>query len=390
MSSLPLVLIVDDVPENITVLGTTLAQTCRIRFATSGQEGLDLVANERPDLILLDVMMPGMNGYQVLDRLKSGPDHGSTPVIFVTAKTDADSETRALLAGAVDFIHKPINPDVVRARVKMHLELAQYRRDLERNILERTQELATARMEAESAQAVVTRFMKNLSHEMRTPLNGIVGLSDILQKKLVAADFSRLDHFVGMLQKSAQRMKQLVETMLQIAEQHYSEMTGIDRDALDWIDLAQLMSACFLTHEKIARQRDQQLCLECDLPHPEIQCDPVRVRQVFDALIGNALRYSPASTTVRVRIGKDAGQPDRFAIQVIDQGCGIPEPETGAIFEPFYESSRTCSGAGGTGLGLPLCKAIVKRHQGSLSVSNRPEGGAVFQVVLPVTQTHPD
>lgn len=123
----PQVLIVDDQPENIEVLGETLADICDIGFALSGQEGLAQVDDELPDLILLDVMMPDMNGYEVLAHLRSNPRTRDVPVIFVTARIDPDSETQGIEAGAVDFIHKPINPQVVKTRVSAHLERAQQR-----------------------------------------------------------------------------------------------------------------------------------------------------------------------------------------------------------------------------------------------------------------------
>lgn len=123
----PQVLIVDDQPENIEVLGETLADICEIGFALSGPEGLTQVADNLPDLILLDVMMPDMNGYEVLEILQRDPRTCEIPVIFVTARTDANSETRGIEAGAIDFIHKPINPQVVKTRVSAHLERAQQR-----------------------------------------------------------------------------------------------------------------------------------------------------------------------------------------------------------------------------------------------------------------------
>ncbi|MBX9936590.1 MAG: response regulator, partial [Burkholderiaceae bacterium] len=123
----PQVLIVDDQPENIEVLGETLADICDIGFALSGQEGLAQIHDDLPDLILLDVMMPDMNGYEVLAHLRNNPRTRDVPVIFVTARIDPDSETQGIEAGAVDFIHKPINPQVVKTRVSAHLERAQQR-----------------------------------------------------------------------------------------------------------------------------------------------------------------------------------------------------------------------------------------------------------------------
>lgn len=131
MHSRPLVLIIDDQPENIEVLGETLGDLCDVTFALSGPEALELLASSLPDLILLDVMMPGMDGYEVIDILRGDPRTRDIPVIFVTARTDAESETRALAAGAKDFLHKPINQRVVQARIRTQLQGLQHRRELQ-------------------------------------------------------------------------------------------------------------------------------------------------------------------------------------------------------------------------------------------------------------------
>ncbi|PRD64973.1 SpoIIE family protein phosphatase [Malikia granosa] len=136
MNPLAHILIIDDIPLNLEVLGSSLAQEYDVQFATSGPQGLKLVRQQAPDLILLDVMMPEMDGYQVLAVLKGDPATRSIPVIFVTARNDVDSETRALEAGAVDFIHKPINPVLVRARVRLQLAAARAQSELQRSLSE--------------------------------------------------------------------------------------------------------------------------------------------------------------------------------------------------------------------------------------------------------------
>ncbi|MFM1906916.1 MAG: hypothetical protein RLZZ591_593 [Pseudomonadota bacterium] len=133
----PLLLVIDDILENVFVLADTLSEDYEIQFATSGLEALQLVQRRKPDLILLDVMMPDMDGYAVCDALKAGSSTRDIPVIFVTAKNDFESETRALKAGAVDFIHKPINQAIVRARVQVHIAI----RARERELLELTDKL---------------------------------------------------------------------------------------------------------------------------------------------------------------------------------------------------------------------------------------------------------
>ncbi len=384
MKEHPRVLIVDDVLDNVTVLADTLANSCLVQFASSGQECLALVRQSAPDLILLDVMMPDMSGYEVFSLLRTDEALSTIPVIFVTAKNDVQSEAEAIHAGAVDFIHKPIDPEVVRARVKMHLELIQHRRELEHRVMLRTQELATARMEAETAQAVVTRFMRNVSHEMRTPLHGILGFADILRGKLAPLGDAKLDACTESLRKATERLEKLVESMLDIASQSYAELTRIADDAIERVDLEKLVEACVLTHEKSMARRRQTVEVHAAADLPSVLGDPVRLRQLFEALIGNALRYSPEASTVRIGLDRPRQLAGHVSIQVMDEGCGIPEREIQAIFEPFYESTRTATGAGNTGLGLSLCKAIVKRHRGNLTAANRPEGGALFEVQLPI------
>ena len=179
----PVVLIVDDDPTNLKLLAEVLRADYRVKVATSGPEALELSCRAPyPTLILLDVMMPGMDGFAVCAALKQGAATAAIPVIFITAKTDADSETRALAGGAVDFIHKPINPTVVRARVRLHDELAQHRLHLEDLVHSRTLELAQARDAAESANRAKSAFLAKMSHEMRTPLNHITGITYLLRR----------------------------------------------------------------------------------------------------------------------------------------------------------------------------------------------------------------
>lgn len=168
----PQVLIVDDQPENIEVLGETLADICDIGFALSGQEGLAQVDEDLPDLILLDVMMPDMNGYEVLAHLRSNPRTRDVPVIFVTARIDPDSETQGIEAGAVDFIHKPINPQVVKTRVSAHLERAQQRAALAQLNRQLEQSLADIKAAQNKLQVLSTAIEQSPLTVMVTDTQG--------------------------------------------------------------------------------------------------------------------------------------------------------------------------------------------------------------------------
>lgn len=388
----PLILIVDDVLENVQLLGEALSSSYRIQFAASGEEGLQLIEQHRPDLILLDVMMPGMSGYEVFSRLKTDSALENIPVIFVTAKNDAKSESEAILAGAADFIHKPINLDVVRARVRMQLQLARNRKQLEQLVVARTAELATARFEAESANAVKTRFMANVSHEMRTPLQGILGFAEIGQRRASDAGDDKIRDYFEKILQSGHRMHSLVESLLTLTEDAWRNQAGENNGHFEQIDLHGFATEITTLMNLQAEQRQQRVNLEINTSATSFTGDPVRLRQVLDHLLANALEYSGAAATVTFRIddaqlksGRATTWTPALSLQIIDQGCGIPESEINAIFEPFYQSSRTANGAGGTGLGLPLSRNIIQRHRGTLRLSNRPEGGVIAEILLPLS-----
>lgn len=258
--------------------------------------------------------------------------------------------------------------------------------ELERRVVARTAELATAKVEAESANAVKTRFMANVSHEMRTPMNGILGLADIGKRKVGKVSDEALSGYFDKILDSGKRLNKLTESLLSLAQDAFNEQSEIKEQDLVMVEPESIAIQAISLLEETAASRQQKIVLENTSTIPMIVGDELRLRQVLEHLLSNALRYSPEQTTVTIRI-QDAPAfsetPTKISIQVIDQGCGIPEQELKAIFEPFYESTRTATGAGGTGLGLPLSKSIVGRHKGTLTASNRPEGGSIFEVTLP-------
>lgn len=258
--------------------------------------------------------------------------------------------------------------------------------ELERRVLARTEELATARAEAESANAVKTRFMANVSHEMLTPMNGIMGFAEIGKSK--AAKLSEemyVDYFDKVL-TSAKRLHQLIGSLLTLTESALDEQSGIGQADWQKIEVETLVSQCISQMEKTAAGRQQNIYLEPPAAPLYVLGDEPRLRQVLNHILGNALRYSPEQSTVTLRMLDEpsaTGSSKSVKIQIIDRGCGIPEKELRAIFEPFYESTRTATGAGGTGLGLALSTRIIEHHKGHITASNRENGGAVFEVVLP-------
>ncbi len=258
--------------------------------------------------------------------------------------------------------------------------------ELERRVVARTAELATAKEEAESANAVITRFLANVSHEMRTPMNGILGSAELGKMKVGKVSDEVISHYFDRVLDSGKRLHKLNESLLSLVQDTVNEQSEIKENDLVMIEPELLAIQAIALMEKAAASRQQKIVLEKTSTTPMIPGDELRLRQVLEHLLSNALRYSEEQTTVTIRIQDVPESPENpasISIQVIDQGCGIPEKELNAIFEPFYESSRTATGAGVTGLGLPISKNIVGRHKGTLTATNRPEGGAIFEVTLP-------
>lgn len=392
----PVVLIIDDSPENVEVLAGILSDDYDIRFALSGSESLALVEGMLPDLILLDVMMPGMDGYQVLEALKQEARTRDVPVIFVTAKDDAISETRALCAGAVDFIHKPINPEVVRARVHLHLELehravalrqanneiALHRDHLDELVYQRTLELAAALDEAQCANRAKTTFLANISHEMRTPMHHILGYTHLLARNLTDSKArERLDR-IG---QATEHLLSLISDVIDTARLEADQMRI---EALE-LDLSRVFQHAVEQARAGAGARVLQLSSDID-PHlpTHLVGDPVRLSQVIGNLLNNAVKFSHQGLIIvrAQRVDTHSGSVTvRFAVE--DQGPGIDQALRERLFNLFEQKDSSLTREyDGLGLGLALSQRLVSLMGGEIGVESAPGQGSCFwfKVRLPV------
>ena len=388
MSEPPVILVIDDVIENVTVLGATFSEVAEVQFATSGQEGLALARRTVPDLILLDVMMPDMDGFQVCERLQQEEVTRAIPVIFVTARTDAASESRGLALGAVDFIHKPLRPDLVQARVRLHLELARRARALEAanqaledKVAQRTQDLMDALQRAEGAARSKTDFLARMSHELRTPLNAVIGLSQ-----------------VGLREEAAGRAAQSLYPRILSAGQH---LLRVVNDVLDFsrieagkctvesqpFDLASTVAqaAQLLEPQALA----EGIALHVDWspgPRPQVMGDAQRIQQVLVNLLSNAVKFTEKGQ-VRLRVSSvDA----RHVFEVTDTGIGLTPEQIARLFQPFEQAdSSSTRRHGGTGLGLVISRHLAREMGGDITVRSTPGQGSsfTFTVTLPEAPT---
>ena len=386
MAARPSVLIVDDKADNIQVLGQYLTQAYDVRYALSGPEALALLAEARPDLILLDVMMPGMDGYAVCGALKSDPRTSDIPVIFVTARSDADAESRALETGAVDFIHKPVNPEVVRARVGLHLMLKSRERELRAlneelvaRVEARTQALNEALLREEAAYRAKAQFLANVNHELRTPMNVILGLSSV-----VAADVGDplVPERIHKIERAARQLLRVVDDIIDMADLQAGSVR-IEAVPFDLNDVLNELDRVWCVRAEAKGLRWERVS---DPAVPSIlHGDPRRLRQVIGNLLGNAVKFSERGTVaLRIHVAQEGERGLLLRFEVEDQGIGIGAEQQEGIFRIFEQadSSRTRR-FNGTGLGLPLCKSLVELMGGTMGLESHPGRGSLFWFSLP-------
>lgn len=389
----PTILVVDDRPENIDVLAGILGRTYRLLVATSGPRALEIARRDpAPDLILLDVLIPGMDGYEVLAALRDDPATRPIPVIFVTALSDHADESRGLGLGAVDYITKPVSAAVVEARVKTQITLHSQRRELEHKIEEL--ESAQTRLVQAEKMASLSGLVAGMAHELNTPIGIMIGVATHLQgligelregsaaNTLTRTRFTAIlgaaNEGAGILAANATRSAGLVAAFKQVSADHASgaRRTFRLKEYLD--DLIRALSPRF-ERQKVS------VTVACD---DDLCCDtyPGALAHVVTNLATNALTHAFADGSGgQVHIAA-ALRGEQVVLTHADNGCGIAAAAMPHIFDPFFTTARA---HGGTGLGLHIAyNAVATGLAGSIAAASRPGEGSIFTVEFP--RIHPD
>ncbi len=362
MRNKQVILIVDDESSNFDVIEILLFKDgYTLHHLTCGAEVIASLETINPDLNLLDVMMPDIDGIEVCQYVKNSRQWQHIPIIFVTALSEKEDLERCLEAGADDFISKPINSIELRARVRSMLRI--------KSEYDRIQHTVTLREE----------MMQTIVHDLRNPLIGIsLGCESL--KGLTLNDHA--EKRVAQIGKTTEQMRLLVDDILTIGKIEVNKLT-LNCTQIDVNELIKLAIAAF---ETLTTSKQIQLLGEFPTKPAYISGDMNLIRRVLDNLIDNAIKFSSQQSSIMIKVECLPKTPNRQAltkIQVIDGGIGISPEQKQAIFEK-YEVGNIVLGVSQIGLGLSFCKMVIEAHQGSISVANNQPKGAIFTILLDV------
>jgi two-component system, sensor histidine kinase and response regulator len=369
------ILIVDDMPANLGVLTSHLErQGYTAVVAQGGEEGVERAEFVRPDLILLDVMMPGVDGFEACRRLKANPVTREIPVIFMTALTDTTDKLTGFAAGAVDYVTKPLNGAEVLARIKTHLALYSLRRRLAEQNEQLQQEIAAR----EEIQAALTRSNAELeqlayvaSHDMQEPLRMVASYLQLVAQRYKGQLDADADEFIGYAVDGAKRMQALINDLLA-----YSRL-GTRARPFESTDCNKVLETVLVNLGVAISESGAQITHD---PMPTVMGDSSQLVQLFQNLIGNAIKFRSAEP-MRVHIGVEAADA-MWQFSVTDNGIGIAPEYHERIFVMFQRLHGRTEYPG-TGIGLAICKKIVERHGGTVWVESQAGHGSTFKFTIP-------
>jgi two-component system sensor histidine kinase/response regulator len=358
----PLIFIVEDVPKNLQVLFHILKkEEYRIAAASNGRQALDMIPEARPDLVLLDVMMPEMDGFEVCRQLKKNPAAADIPIIFLTAKADTTDIVKGFEIGGVDYVTKPFNPAELLARVKTHLELKFSRETLN--------DLITAR----------DKFFSIIVHDLRNPLQNLILSSDLLRYSYDSFDETERKDYIQRFNNSANQLSSLLETLLDWSKVQRGTME-VNREKINIAALA-ADNIDLLKENAIKKNINVSSQIQANI---YAFADKNMIGSVIRNLVSNAVKFTYPGG--EVKITANTSSTDNFIeITVSDNGVGIKEENITGLFRiDVHKRTMGTANEKGTGLGLILCKEFVEKNNGSIKVVSTPGKGSNFTFTLPV------
>jgi signal transduction histidine kinase len=358
----PNLLIVDDTIENLNLLANLfIEQGYDVRPVTTGAQALRAVEGDPPDLILLDVNMPTMDGYEVCERLKSMPQAAEVPVIFLTAANTIADKVKAFKTGGVDYVTKPFQVEEIIARVKAHVALRRAKQEIEAQVV-RLNDLEKLRDD----------LVHMVVHDMRSPLGAIIGLLGMVRDdaRPVLSEESMNDLVSAM--QSAWGLNRMANDLLDVRKLEERKLP-LERTPCDLAALAR--DVC----TRLASAERRPIEVSNEVPG-KVSGDERLLSRVIENLVSNAIKHTPEKGAIHIRA---TAAPGHVRLAVIDEGKGVPADAKEKIFEKFGRVATSTTKYHSAGLGLAFCKLAIETHGGRIGVDDGATGGSVFWFELP-------
>ncbi len=401
-------LLVDDRPENLLALEAILEPLSQeLIRAASGPDALRKVLSTEFAAILLDVQMPGMNGFEVAEIIKSRERSRTIPIIFLSAINKEDAYVfKGYSMGAVDYVFKPFNPDVLRSKVAVFVDLYLKQREIHRQgellrdsqkrelelehrtslleaearaaakLSQMNEELHRRQLALEQAMGARNRFYASMSHELRTPINAVIGYSTLMLDNIYGPLNTKQKEGLQRTLKAARHLLELVNDVLDLSKIEAGKIE-LTLQPVMW---PSLIEDLFITVRPLADEYGSILSLEMEGEPFNIVSDPRRVRQILLNLLSNAIKFGEGKP---IKVGCKRIQNGGVQLEVTDEGVGIAQEDIPRIFEEFVQVSE--SKQPGTGLGLPISRRLAQLLDGSLTVYSTLGTGSTFRLTLPAS-----
>jgi len=394
MISKPLVLVIDDSLVNLAFLGDILERhNFDIVLANSGERGLAIAKQSHPDIILLDVVMSGWDGYETCQRIKQEPDLEKIPILFLSALVTTENKVRALQAGGVDYINKPFQKEELLARVQTHVELAYLRRNLEREVANKTESIQSlfealqlAYEKAQQASILKSQFLRNISHEFRTPMNIVLGMLEMLIEDTELTEEQR--HYAESAMSAGKQLMDILTNMLNFSQQFNSELK---QNIIDF-EPQEIIDNTLKGVSSRVKAKNLQIIIEI-VPQlrTSLRGNSDYIQKILSKLVDNAIKFTFQGTvTIRVFELSSRNNKRWVRFEISDTGIGIAPEKQAHLFDTFYQvdgsSTRLYQGMG---MGLAVAKMFTEQMGGQMGMESHVNQGSTFWFNLPLEFTPP-
>lgn len=356
------ILIVDDNTNNLKLLAGVLKENnYDFRMAKSGQLALNILEKTTPDLILLDIQMPEMDGFETCIRIKENKENSKIPIIFLTANIDSESIAKAFESGGLDYVTKPFNSNELLARIKTHIKLKTQAEELERQ------------------NATKDKFFSIISHDLKNPIANIIGFSDVIIEDYSKLESVNIQTFVGYINQSAKFTLELLDNLLEWSRIQIGSIESVEEN----FNLSNLLVTNIEGSKPQALAKNIQINIDFK-ENLVIHADEKMISTVIRNLISNAIKFTPQGGTITIS-SQEKNVDGKKVIEtgISDTGIGMTEVDIQKLFkiEQNYISKGTNDEAG-TGLGLILCKEFLNQNDGAIRVESQPNIGSNFIFTL--------